>query len=109
MILDEARILADNGAVELSLIAQDSNYYGRDMGMNDGLVHLLRELEKIPSLKWIRLMYLYPAGIDAALIETIASSSKIVHYVDMPIQHINDGILKLMHRAHTRQSTTKLL
>ncbi len=109
MILDEARILADNGAVELSLIAQDSNYYGRDMGMNDGLVHLLRELEKIPSLKWIRLMYLYPAGIDAALIETIAGSSKIVHYVDMPIQHINDNILKSMHRAHTRQSTTMLI
>ncbi|MEN6309732.1 MAG: 30S ribosomal protein S12 methylthiotransferase RimO [Anaerohalosphaeraceae bacterium] len=109
MILDEARILADNGAVELSLIAQDSNYYGRDLGINDGLVKLLRELEKIPSLKWIRLMYLYPAGIDTALIETIANSTKIVHYVDMPIQHINDSILKSMHRAHTRQSTTQLL
>ncbi|MBN2512636.1 MAG: 30S ribosomal protein S12 methylthiotransferase RimO [Sedimentisphaerales bacterium] len=108
-LLDEARMLADNGAVELSLIAQDSNYYGRDIGMTDGLVHLLRELEKIPSLHWIRLMYLYPAGIDAALIETIAGSSKIVHYVDMPIQHINDNILKSMHRTHTRQSTTRLL
>ena len=77
MILEEARGLVDTGAVELSLIAQDSNFYGRDLDMKDGLVRLIGELEKIPSLKWIRLMYLYPAGIDENLIAAIANSSKV--------------------------------
>jgi ribosomal protein S12 methylthiotransferase len=108
-ILDEAKRLVDSGAIELSLIAQDSNFYGRDMGIKDGLVKLLAELEKIPSLKWIRLMYLYPAGIDADLIAAIANSEKIVHYADIPVQHINDDILKAMRRSHTKASTMELI
>jgi ribosomal protein S12 methylthiotransferase len=108
-ILEEARRLVDTGAVELSLIAQDSNFYGRDLDMKDGLVGLIGELEKIPSLKWIRLMYLYPAGIDENLISAIADSSKVNHYVDIPIQHINDEILKSMRRGHTKKSTTELI
>lgn len=108
-ILEEARSLVDTGAVELSLIAQDSNFYGRDLDMKDGLVQLIGELEKIPSLKWIRLMYLYPAGIDENLIAAIANSSKVNHYVDIPIQHINDDILKAMRRGHTKKSTSELI
>jgi len=109
MILSEAAELAENGAVELSIIAQDSNFYGRDMGIKNGLITLLDELEKIESLKWIRLMYLYPAGIDESLIEKIVQSEKIVPYIDMPIQHINNDILTSMRRADTREHTTELI
>ena len=109
MIISEAAELVNNGAVELSIIAQDSNFYGRDMGIKDGLIALLAELETIDPLKWIRLMYLYPAGIDDALIETIAKSDKVVPYVDIPIQHINNDILKSMRRADTKEHTTELI
>ncbi len=108
-ILAEAKELVDNGAVELSIIAQDSNYYGRDLKIKDGLVKLLGELEKIEKLKWIRLMYLYPAGIDDNLIEAIAKSEKILNYIDMPIQHINNDILKAMNRADTKEKNQKLI
>jgi ribosomal protein S12 methylthiotransferase len=109
LVLEEAQKLVDSGAVELSLIAQDSNFYGRDMGMKDGLIQLIGQLEKIPLLKWIRLMYLYPAGIDDNLIAAIADSPKVVHYADVPIQHINDEILKTMRRGHTKAGTTELI
>ncbi|MHC5083755.1 MAG: 30S ribosomal protein S12 methylthiotransferase RimO [Planctomycetota bacterium] len=109
MVLDEARELAGNGAVELSIIAQDSNYYGRDMGIKNGLVQLIDQLEQIESLKWIRLMYLYPAGIDNELIDKIAGSKRIVPYVDIPIQHISNPILKAMRRADTKEHTTELI
>jgi ribosomal protein S12 methylthiotransferase len=109
MIISEAAELVENGAVELSIIAQDSNFYGRDMGIKDGLIALLAELETINALKWIRLMYLYPAGIDDALIEAIAKSDKVVPYIDMPIQHINNDLLKSMRRADTKEHTTELI
>jgi ribosomal protein S12 methylthiotransferase len=109
MVVAEANELVDNGAVELSIIAQDSNFYGRDMGIKNGLITLLAELEKIDGLKWIRLMYLYPAGVDDALIETIAKSDKVVPYVDIPIQHINNDILKSMRRTDTKEHTTELI
>lgn len=109
MVLGEARELISSGAIELSLIAQDSNFYGRDLGLKDGLVQLIGELEKIDGLEWIRLMYLYPAGIDDVLIETMAKSAKVVPYVDMPIQHINNDILKSMCRADTKEHTVELI
>jgi ribosomal protein S12 methylthiotransferase len=108
-VLEEARELAANGAVELSIIAQDSNFYGHDLKMKNGLSLLIKELEKIEPLKWIRLMYLYPAGIDEPLIETMAKSRKVVHYVDMPMQHINNTILKNMRRVDTKEHTQKLI
>jgi ribosomal protein S12 methylthiotransferase len=109
MVIDEAKELVQNGAAELSIIAQDSNYYGRDLGFNNGLTNLLGELEKIRHLNWIRLMYLYPAGIDDGLIEKIAASSKITNYIDMPIQHINNDILKSMRRSDRREKTVSLI
>ena len=109
MIVSEARQLAENGALELSLIAQDSNSYGRDLGLKNGLVRLIEELERIDGLTWIRLMYLYPAAVDDALIEIIADSKKVVHYVDMPVQHINNDILRAMKRADTREHTMELV
>ncbi len=109
MVLDEAAELVDFGAVELSIIAQDSNYYGKDIGIKSGLSRLIGELEKLPDLQWIRLMYLYPAGIDDGLIETIANSDKVVPYIDMPIQHINNDILKSMRRSDTKERTQALI
>ena len=109
MVVDEARELVENGAVELSIIAQDSNYYGRDLGQKDGLVKLIGELEKIDGLEWIRLMYLYPAGIDDELIETIAQSKKVLNYIDMPVQHINNEILRAMRRSDTKENTVGLI
>ena len=108
-IIAEASELAGNGAVELSIIAQDSNFYGRDKGIDNGLVKLLGDLETIEGLKWIRLMYLYPAGVDDELINAIASSEKIVNYVDIPIQHINNDILKSMKRIDTKEKTVALI
>jgi ribosomal protein S12 methylthiotransferase len=95
--------------VELSLIAQDSNFYGHDLKMENGLSLLIKQLEKIDPLKWIRLMYLYPAGIDDALIDTMAQSKKVVHYVDMPMQHVNNTILKNMRRVDTKEHTQRLI
>jgi ribosomal protein S12 methylthiotransferase len=109
MVISEARELVESGALELSLIAQDSNFYGRDLGAKDALVRLIAELEKIDALEWIRLMYLYPAGIDDVLIEAMAKSGKVVPYVDMPIQHINNQILKSMCRADTKEHTVELI
>lgn len=109
MILDEARELVNSGVAELSIIAQDSNYYGRDRGEKNALIKLLSEMETIDDLQWIRLMYLYPAGIDDALIEAIAQSQKVLPYVDMPIQHISNDILKSMRRADTKEHTIELI
>ena len=109
LIIDEACELVDNGAVELSIIAQDSSYYGKDLGQKNGLSDLIGELEKIEKLAWIRLMYLYPANLDDQLIQTIAASERIVNYIDMPIQHINNDILKAMHRPDRKEKTVQLI
>ena len=109
LVLAEARELASAGVVELNIIAQDTTFYGRDLKIDSGLADLVSQIEKIDSLKWIRLMYLYPAGIDQKLIETIAGSRKIVRYLDIPIQHISDTILKSMRRSDTKDSIRRLI
>jgi ribosomal protein S12 methylthiotransferase len=109
LILDEADELVSAGAVELNLIAQDTTSYGRDLKIKNGLALLAAELEKIARLKWIRLMYLYPAAITDLLIKTIAKSEKIVHYFDVPIQHINNKVLKDMRRPDTKEHICSLI
>lgn len=109
MILSEARQLAEAGVIELNLVAQDTSSYGRDLGLKDGLVTLISELEKIEKLEWIRLMYLYPSAIDLPLIEAVAARPKVLRYIDMPIQHINNSILKAMHRTDTKEHTINLI
>ena len=99
-ILAEANRLAEYGYRELILVAQDLTRYGRDIPGWD-LARLLRELVKIEGLDWIRLHYLYPHELTDELIEVIADEPKIVKYLDIPIQHINDRILKLMNRRDT--------
>ena len=109
LVLAEAAELVSAGVVELNLIAQDTTYYGRDLKMKNGLTTLITELERIADLTWIRLMYLWPAGIDEKLIETITKSKKVVHYLDVPIQHVSHKILKAMRRPDTKDRLQKLI
>ena len=96
------------GYKELILVAQDLTHYGFDLYGKPSLAALLRELCKIDGLRWIRLHYLYPRELDDELIEVIASEPKIVKYIDIPIQHINDRILKRMNRRDTGKSIRAL-
>jgi len=108
-ILAEAQELISAGAVELNIIAQDVTSYGRDLKIKNPLPTLLKKLEKIDELKWIRLLYLYPTGITQKLIETIADSKKILRYFDIPIQHINNRILKAMRRPDSKEQICELI
>jgi len=109
LVIAEAEELVSAGVVELNIIAQDTTSYGRDLKIKNGLSALLRQFDKVDGLAWLRLMYLYPTGIDAELIETIASSDKIVRYLDVPLQHVNDKILKLMRRPDTKDKLQRLI
>ncbi len=97
-VLYEARLLADSGVKELLVVAQDTSRYGLDLYGKRMLPELLTELCKIEGFSWIRIHYVYPDEIDDRLIDVIASEPKIVKYLDIPIQHCNDKILKLMNR-----------
>ena len=106
-LLDEASELASAGVKELIVIAQDITRYGTDFNGEHQLPALLRELCKL-DFHWIRLHYLYPDEITEELIDTIAEEKKIVPYLDIPIQHCNDGILKAMNRRDTKESLRKV-
>jgi len=97
-VLREAGELADSGIVEVSVIAQDTTQYGSDIGLKNGLASIVRGLERVDGLAWVRLMYLWPVGISSELIDAIGGSAKCVHYLDIPIQHADDAILKAMRR-----------
>ena len=112
-VLYEARLLADSGVKELIVVAQDTSRYGTDLPGNQRLLpELLDRLCEIEGFQWIRIHYVYPDEIDDALIDVIAKQDKIVKYLDIPIQHCNDKILKLMNRrgdgAYLRQLFAKL-
>lgn len=100
-ILEEARALAEHGVRELILIAQDTTRYGTDLYGKRCLAELCRRISEIDGIDWIRLHYLYPDQFDDELIEEIASNDKILKYLDIPIQHINNSILKSMNRRGT--------
>jgi len=100
-VLAEAKALADSGCREIIVIAQDITRYGTDLYGTRKLAELCRELAKLDGVDWIRLHYLYPEEIDDELIDEIAKNDKIVKYLDIPIQHINDNILKRMNRRGT--------
>lgn len=97
-LLEEARELTENGVKELILVAQDITQYGKDLDKNTSLSELIVQLSNISELKWIRLHYLYPDGVDDTLIETIKNTPKVLPYLDIPVQHIDDNILKSMNR-----------
>lgn len=108
-VLREACQLAADGVRELIVVAQDTTYYGLDLYGEPRLAELLRELDQVEGIDWIRLMYFYPMYITDELVETLASAKKIVPYLDMPLQHINDAMLRRMARRVTRGETLKLL
>ncbi|HSN91616.1 MAG TPA: 30S ribosomal protein S12 methylthiotransferase RimO [Anaeromyxobacteraceae bacterium] len=98
-VVAEAEALAAQGAVELSLVAQDLTAYGQDLPGRVRLHHLLPELAKVDGLRWIRLHYAYPRDVPEALVDAIASEPKIVKYLDMPLQHSSDRLLRAMRRG----------
>jgi ribosomal protein S12 methylthiotransferase len=112
-IVAEARALADQGVLEVNLIAQDLTRYGWDRGTapesRDTLAQLLRELGKVDGLEWIRLHYTFPSAFDDDLIDAIASTPKVVKYIDVPLQHIADPMLKRMRRGHSSRVTRGLI
>jgi len=108
-VLAEAAELVRDGAFELVLIGQDTTAYGRDIGYGPGLAGLLRELDRLAGVGWIRLMYTYPRAFDEAVIEALAECERVVKYVDIPLQHVNDRILRRMGRRTTRRQIERLL
>lgn len=100
-LVKEAKVLAENGAKELILVAQDTTRYGIDIYGRKMLPELIRELSKIEGIEWIRLLYCYPEEIDDELIEEVSSNPKVCKYMDIPVQHASDRILKLMGRRGT--------
>jgi ribosomal protein S12 methylthiotransferase len=101
-VVAEARSLAARGVKELVLVAQDSTRYGLDLGLRDGLAALLRELGRIDGVRWIRVMYAYPATMTEAILDTIAAEEKVVKYIDIPLQHGSDAVLRRMKRPSGR-------
>lgn len=108
-VVAEARELAADGVRELIVVAQDTTYYGLDLYGEPRLTELLRQLDQVDGIDWIRLLYLYPMYINDELLATIAGSQRIIPYLDMPLQHINNTMLKRMQRRVTREQTEDLI
>ena len=108
-VVEEARELAADGVRELNLVAQDMTYYGVDLYGRPRLAELLRELDDVEGIDWIRILYNYPNYFTDELYDVLGSSRKILPYLDMPLQHINDRMLKVMNRRHTRAETEAII
>jgi ribosomal protein S12 methylthiotransferase len=108
-IVREARALADRGVKELLLISQDTTFYGIDREERGALARLLRQLNAVDGLEWIRLLYLYPTTIDEATLAAMADCDKVCKYIDLPLQHASNDVLKRMKRPGTRQTYDRLL
>ena len=108
-VVREARELVADGVKELVIVAQDTTYYGMDLYGESRLVELLEAVEQVEGIEWIRLMYLYPLHFTDRLVDHIAASTKIVPYLDMPLQHASDPVLKRMQRRVNRAATEELL
>lgn len=108
-VLEEAKELADNGVKELILVAQETTLYGKDIYQEKSLHKLLKELCKIEGIEWIRILYCYPEEITDELIEVMKSEAKICNYLDIPIQHASDDILKKMGRRTTKEELTIMI
>lgn len=108
-IVAEAQQLAEEGVKELILVAQDSSRYGEDLGKQDALAHLLRELAHTDEIAWVRVMYTYPTHISDAFLDVLAAEPKAVKYLDIPLQHASQNVLKLMKRGGNRASLERLI
>ncbi len=105
----EAKALADMGVTELSVIAQDTSGYGKDLYGKPRLIPLLKQLDRIDGLRWVRLLYTYPDTVTPDLLDTLAEGEKLVPYLDMPLQHCNDEILRRMHRRGSKAHIESVL
>lgn len=103
-LVDETQKLADNGAKELLIVSQDTSNYGRDLYGKQRITDLIKELEKVEGIEWIRVLYWYPTNFPKDIIQHMKVSKKLVPYIDMPIQHISAQVLKTMRRGDTRAS-----
>jgi ribosomal protein S12 methylthiotransferase len=108
-VVAEAEELAADGARELILVAQDTSCYGRDLYRRPQLAGLLRRLEEVRGLEWIRLMYFYPRHVPDELIELLAAGGKVLPYLDIPIQHVSEGVLRRMNRRTSGRHTERLI
>src|SRR5213595_2252377 len=108
-IVAEAHQLAEEGVKELILVAQDSSRYGEDLGKQDALAHLLRELAHTDGIEWVRVMYTYPTHISDVFLNVLAEEPKAVKYLDMPLQHASQNVLRLMKRGGNRASLERLI
>ena len=108
-LVKEAENLASHGVKELILIAQDLTYYGLDLYKKRNLAELLEHLVKIDGIEWIRLHYAFPTGFPMDVLDVMKREPKVCNYIDIPLQHISDSILKSMRRGTTKEKTTKLL
>lgn len=108
-IVAEAQQLAEEGVKELILVAQDSSRYGEDLGQPDALAHLLKELSHTNGIEWVRVMYTYPTHISDGFLDVLAEEPKAVKYLDMPLQHASQNVLRLMKRGGNRASLERLI
>ena len=108
-IVAEAHQLAEEGVKELILVAQDSSRYGEDLDKPDALAHLLRELSHTEGIEWVRVMYTYPTHISDGFLDVLAQEPKAVKYLDIPLQHASQNVLKLMKRGGNRASLERLI
>jgi ribosomal protein S12 methylthiotransferase len=108
-LVTEAKNLAKQGVKELILIAQDLTYYGLDLYKKRNLAELLKELVKVEGIEWIRLHYAFPTGFPTDVLDVIREEPKVCNYIDIPLQHISDHLLKSMRRGTTHKKTTDLL
>ena len=108
-LVEQAEVLVANGAKELILVAQETTVYGTDIYGKKALPELLHKLGQIEDLKWIRILYCYPEEINDELIQAIKNEPKVCHYLDMPIQHASDAILKRMGRRTSRQELIDII
>jgi len=108
-ILAETENLAKRGVKEFNIISQDTTMYGFDLAMKDGLVRLLEGITKVQSVEWIRLLYCYPTFLTSDVIDYIVSEEKVCRYIDVPLQHTHDEILKSMKRQETEGSIRRML
>jgi len=108
-IVAEAHQLAEEGVKELILVAQDSSRYGEDLGKQDALAHLLRQVAQTDDIEWVRVMYTYPTHISDAFLDVLADEPKAVKYLDIPLQHASQNVLRLMKRGGNRASLERLI
>jgi ribosomal protein S12 methylthiotransferase len=108
-VVAEAKRLAEQGVREIILVAQDSSRYGEDLGEQDALAHLMRELCRLDAVEWVRVMYTYPTHISDGFLDVLAEEPKAVKYLDMPLQHASRDVLRLMKRGGSRESLERLI